>query len=69
MTLPSTPTLFSQINNILEVERQKMVVGFLNSKVFSSFGQYPLTKEFSNKRITPIRKFFFSVVFTACLLL
>ncbi|EFP76089.2 uncharacterized protein PGTG_02530 [Puccinia graminis f. sp. tritici CRL 75-36-700-3] len=31
-----------------------MVVSFLNNKVFSSFGQYPLTKEFSNQKITPI---------------
>ncbi|KAH9458788.1 hypothetical protein Pst134EA_018944 [Puccinia striiformis f. sp. tritici] len=31
-----------------------MAMGFLNNKLFSSFGQYPITKEFSNQRITPI---------------
>jgi hypothetical protein len=34
-----------------------MVVGILSNKIFSSFGQYPLTKQFTNQKITPIREF------------
>ncbi|POW23043.1 hypothetical protein PSHT_00525 [Puccinia striiformis] len=44
-----------------------MAMGFLNNKLFSSFGQYPITKEFSNQRITPIRKFDLGLVYAGLL--
>ncbi|KAI9625572.1 hypothetical protein KEM48_010834 [Puccinia striiformis f. sp. tritici PST-130] len=55
--LPLCFNIFPSIRFVEEKNEKKMAMGFLNNKLFSSFGQYPITKEFSNQRITPIRKF------------
>ncbi|PLW40608.1 hypothetical protein PCANC_13034 [Puccinia coronata f. sp. avenae] len=44
-----------------------MVVGILSNKIFSSFGQYPLTKQFTNQKITPILMLSCGFVYAALL--